>query len=56
MWGVKLIPIDEFDLAEIIVETSVSTAKTAGMFFEKRLPDGKGLRFQHDWKFKRFVD
>jgi RHS repeat-associated protein len=27
-----------------------------GKFFEKRLPDGKGLRFQHDWKFKGFVD
>jgi hypothetical protein len=27
-----------------------------GKFIEKRLPDGRGLRFQHDWVFKGFID
>jgi len=25
-------------------------------FIEKRLPDGRGIRFQHDWTFKGFLD
>ena len=27
-----------------------------GGFIEKRLPDGRGIRFQENWKFKGFLD
>lgn len=27
-----------------------------GSFYEKRLPDGRGIRFQHNWVFKGFID
>jgi hypothetical protein len=30
--------------------------KNTGQFWEKRLSDGRGIKFQHDWKFKGFVD
>ncbi len=27
-----------------------------GKFWEKRLPDGRGIRFQQNWQFKGFID
>lgn len=30
--------------------------RNTGQFNEKFLPDGRGVRFQHDWTFKGFID